>query len=134
MGVAHSALDYIDDAGVLVAQHIRWAGRAAQFETGREFIELAMGLGNRICVSSALVQRSAVAQGCHDERDGAFSDLGLWLRIATSWDFAFIDEPLTTFRVHPDTTAAGSGTTTSPPTGLTTPETSRPSEPQSFGS
>ncbi len=109
VGVAHSALDYIDDAGMLVAQHIRWSGPATHFETGREFIELAMGLGNRICVSSALVQRSAVAQRCHDERDGAFSDLGLWLRIATSWDFAFVDEALTTFRVHPGAASSALG-------------------------
>ncbi len=48
-----------------------------------------------------------MAQLSLDDRDG--SDLGLWLRIATSWDFAFIDEPLTTFRVHSETDSSRLG-------------------------
>ncbi len=97
-GVAHGALDYINQEGKLYVENVRWAGRSA-FETGNEFIQLSMEAGTRVCVSSAVMRRTAVAQLCLDERDG--SDFGLWLRIASSWDFAFVDEPLSTFRVHP---------------------------------
>jgi len=101
-GVAHSAFDYIDHAGEVCEGNINWAGgpHAARFETGREFIERAMALGNRVCESAAFLRRSAVAELRHDERDGGFSDLGLWLRMAISWDFAFINEPLTAVRIH----------------------------------
>ena len=97
-GVAHGALDYVDEEGKLYVENVRWAGPSA-FETGNEFIELSMDAGTRVCVSSAVMRRTAVAQLCLDDRDG--SDFGLWLRIASSWDFAFVDEPLSTFRVHP---------------------------------
>ena len=45
----------------------------------------------------------------HDPRDGGFSDLGLWLRMALSWDFAFVDEPLTGVRFHSESTSGAFG-------------------------
>lgn len=110
-GGAHGAINYIDHAGRVSAENINWTGQLqpARFETGREFIDRTMALGNRVCVSSALLRRSAVAGLGQDERDGGFSDLGLWLRMATSWDWTFVNEPLTTFRVHSESASAGSG-------------------------
>jgi glycosyltransferase involved in cell wall biosynthesis len=110
-GVAHSSFDYIDDAGRVTAECIDWTAHTdrAGFETGREFIERTMGLGNRVCASSALLRRSAVAHLGHDVRDGTFCDVGLWLRLALSWDFVFVDEALTAFRIHPDSDSRDSG-------------------------
>lgn len=110
-GVAHSGFNYMDHAGEVIAENITWTGQPepALFETGREFIERAMAVGNRICVSAALQRRPAVAHLGQDERDGSFSDLGLWLRTALSWDFAFVNEPLTGVRIHPESTTGGLG-------------------------
>ena len=101
-GVAHSAIDYLDDAGGVWAENVNWTNQPqpSRFETGRQFIERAMAAGNRICTSSALLRRTAIAQLCDDERDGGFSDLGIWLRMALTWDVAFVDEPLTGVRIH----------------------------------
>ena len=101
-GVAHSAFNYIDHAGEVTTEHLDWTGHThlAGFETGREFIERTMALGNRVCNSSALLRRSAVGDLIHDERDGTFCDVGLWLRMAVSCDFIFIDEPLSAVRIH----------------------------------
>jgi hypothetical protein len=110
-GVAHSAFNYIDHAGEVSAENINWTGQPhpARFETGREFIERTMALGTRVCTSSALLRRFAVADLGHDERNGAASDLGLWLRVAISWDFTFINEPLTAVRIHPESASGGFG-------------------------
>jgi glycosyltransferase involved in cell wall biosynthesis len=101
-GVAHSAFDYIDQAGRVTDRNITWTAspRTARLETGREFIQRSMATGNRIATSSAVVRRSAVKGLCHDRRDGGFSDLGLWLRIAVGYDIAFSNESLTTVRLH----------------------------------
>ena len=110
-GVAHSAFDYIDHAGEVTAENVEWTGQAdlAAFETGREFIERTMRLGTRVGMSTALLRRSAPARLRHDERDGESCDLGLWLRVATSWDFAFINEPLSAIRIHAESASAESG-------------------------
>ena len=101
-GVAHAAFDYVDQAGQVTVRNVNWAGGpdAAPFETGREFIERTMATGNRIATSSAVIRRPAVLGLCHDHRDGGFSDLGLWLRIASRYDFAFSSGSLTTVRLH----------------------------------
>jgi glycosyltransferase involved in cell wall biosynthesis len=110
-GVAHSAFNYLDHAGEVSAENINWTGQPhpVRSETGKQFIKQTMGLGNRICTSSAFLRRSAVAQLCHDERDGPFSDVGIWLRMALSWDFAFVNEPLTGVRIHPESASGESG-------------------------
>jgi hypothetical protein len=68
-----------------------------------------MGLGTRITKSAALFRRAAVAGLGHDERDGVASDLGLWLRIASSWDVAFVDDPLAGIRIHAGSISSESG-------------------------
>jgi glycosyltransferase involved in cell wall biosynthesis len=110
-GLAHAALDYIDHTGDVTIRNQNWTGSPdpARFETGREFLEQALAYGTRVCTSSALVRRTAVASRCHDERDRAASDLGLWLRMALSWDFVFVSEVLTTVRVHAESASAESG-------------------------
>jgi hypothetical protein len=110
-GVAHSAFNYIDHAGRITAAHVDWTGQSnpATFETGREFIERTMALGTRICASSALLRRAAVAELRHHEEDGPATDLALSLRIASSWDYTFVDEPLTAVRFHNESASGASG-------------------------
>lgn len=111
VGIVHSAFDYIDSDGEVLAERIDWTGnpQLAGRETGREFIERTMAVGTRICASSALLRRSAVARLAHDERDGPATDLALSLKIATSWDYAFIGDALTAVRLHSESASGSSG-------------------------
>ena len=110
-GLAHAAFDQVDHLGAVTDKAINWTGEPhpARFETGREFIERAIDRGNRVCSSSAVLRRMAVGQLGQDREDGGFSDLGLWLRMAVAWDFGFVDEPLTTVRIHGESISAQSG-------------------------
>jgi hypothetical protein len=110
-GVAHGAFDYIDRDGLVVAHAITWTGQAqpASLETGPEFIQRTMATGNRISTSAAVFRRPAAATLCHDRRDGGFSDLGLWLRLALCHDIAFSGESLTTVRLHADSVSSELG-------------------------
>ena len=59
--------------------------------------------GNQIVASSVMVRRSAVVQaGLYDETFRACENWDLWIRIAREWKIAYIDEPLTSYRVHPN--------------------------------
>ena len=111
VGVAHSSFNYIDHAGEVSLENVNWTGdlQPASFEMGRQFIDRTLALGNRICSTSALLRRVAVADLRHDERDLSFSDVGIWLRMAMSWDFMFINKPLTGFRIHADSTSGRIG-------------------------
>lgn len=62
-------------------------------------------LGNAICNSSVLVRRELFAQvGLCDPRilGNSVQDYDLWLRFARVTPFAFVDIPLTVFRLHPE--------------------------------
>lgn len=110
-GLVHGAFNFIDRDGNVSRGNITWTGdlHPSSFETGRQFIERVMALGNRICASSALIRRPAVAKFHHEERDGSFSDLAIWLRMATTWDVAFINLPLTGFRIHDESASSEVG-------------------------
>ena len=110
-GLVHSAFDFIDQAGKVTREKITWTGDShpARFEAGRQFILRTLALGNRICASSVLIRRAAVAKFHHDERDLSFSDLGIWLRMAILWDVAFINEPLIGVRIHAESASRSVG-------------------------
>lgn len=56
---------------------------------------------NQIITSSVLVRRSALIDlGGFDESLFGSGDWQMWLRLARQWEVAYIDEPLTFYRVH----------------------------------
>jgi glycosyltransferase involved in cell wall biosynthesis len=100
-GVAHTRFCLIDsDDGVMVPVE-DWCGTPSPaLEPGALFVERSMEHGCRICSSTALIRRSAVPEGAFREEDAPPFDFAFWLRLAESWDVAFIGEPLCRYRIH----------------------------------
>jgi glycosyltransferase involved in cell wall biosynthesis len=62
--------------------------------------------GNVVILASVVVRRTALdAVGAFEPTLHACEDWDLWLRIARRFPFAFVDEELTLYRVHPGNTA-----------------------------
>ncbi|HWK30396.1 MAG TPA: glycosyltransferase [Solirubrobacter sp.] len=101
-GMAHARFSLIDDAGgVLVAdEHWLGAAPAPALEAGSVFLEKSMAYGCRVCSSTALIRRSAVPEGAFLQQDHPPFDFAFWLRMARSWDIAFVDAVLCAYRVH----------------------------------
>jgi glycosyltransferase involved in cell wall biosynthesis len=56
---------------------------------------------NKIIASSVLIRRECFERlGCFNERLFGSGDWEMWFRVALEYDIAFIDEPLTSYRVH----------------------------------
>jgi glycosyltransferase involved in cell wall biosynthesis len=55
---------------------------------------------NFVCFSTAMIRRQVVEHvGWFDERLDLAIDYDFWLRAATHYDFAFVDEPLAAYRI-----------------------------------
>jgi glycosyltransferase involved in cell wall biosynthesis len=89
-------------AGVYTARYTvdRSSGRASTTRFhGRRF---SPGQGNVITTSSLLVRRRCFdVVGLFDEQLGAASDWDMWIRIASQFEFEYIDDPLIRYTVHP---------------------------------
>lgn len=95
-GLCYTAARQIDMQGAVVG-HI---GVSASHR-GRCVNELI--LRNNIVASSVLVRRKAIeGAGLFDEHLRACENWDLWIRIARDYAVEFIDEPLTSYRVHPN--------------------------------
>jgi glycosyltransferase involved in cell wall biosynthesis len=107
-GVAHSRFALIDaDGGVLMAEQDWLVTPSPALEPGFEFVEKSMRHGCRVCSSTALIRRSAVPEGAFREEDAPPFDFAFWLRMAESWDVAFIDEVLCQYRIHGQSFTSG---------------------------
>ena len=115
VGVAHTGYVIVDSSGRTLVPYIpskrrRHTKTSIQFETGAEFIERSMKSGPSLCFSSANFRRAAlVGGGGLREGDGAIDDLPLLLRIATSWDYAYLDQPLAIMRAHAEASSSSLG-------------------------
>lgn len=95
-GLCYTAARQIDVPGAVVG-HI---GVSASHR-GRCVNELI--LRNNIVASSVLARRAAIERaGSFDEHLRACENWDLWIRIARDYAVEFIDEPLTSYRVHPN--------------------------------
>jgi glycosyltransferase involved in cell wall biosynthesis len=104
LGMVHSAYDVIDDDGNLKEAHVSMAGRdVTPFESGAAFIERSLRARIRVCEAATVFRTSAVREaGYYDPRDAPLHDVGLLLRIASSWNVGYVDRPLLKFRIHRD--------------------------------
>jgi len=115
VGVAHTGYVIVDMSGKTLASYStskrhRRMKNPIQFETGAQFIERSMKSGPSVCFSSANFRRAAlVGGGGLREEDGAIDDLPLLLRIATSWDYAYLDRPLAIMRAHAEASSSSLG-------------------------
>ena len=100
IGLVHTAVTDFDDEGCSESGLLNPDAHPERI-TGRCFDELL--LGNPIYNSSVLVRRSALeAVGvCNLQIPGnTVQDYDLWLRIAKVFDFGFVSESVTCYRMH----------------------------------
>jgi glycosyltransferase involved in cell wall biosynthesis len=114
-GVAHAGCAIVDiDGNALDAHHrILDAQRPVTFESGAQFIERSMKVIWTVCFPSAVFRRAAlIGGGGLRPEDGVIDDIPLLLRIATDWDFAYLDRPLVTVTAHDDASSSSNGSFT----------------------
>ena len=101
-GMVHAGLDMIGRDGEMLTAGVNWTlGLDSDtVETGAEFIRESMKYSCRVCASSALMRTAALPAGYFRHEDFPPVDLGLWLRMAMSWDMVFIARTLCGYRVH----------------------------------
>ena len=86
------------------------AGSAVQ--PGETFVRSAIDRGYTVHASTALIRSSALAQVRLRDEDFPVTDVGLWMRVALSWDIAFLARTLAVVHIHSDAyTAGGRGVT-----------------------
>jgi glycosyltransferase involved in cell wall biosynthesis len=115
-GMVHAGLDMIGPDGELLTGDVNWTLGLTEdtVEPGAEFIRESMRYSCRVCASSALMRTAALPAGFFREADFPPVDLGLWLRMAISWDMAFVDRTLCSYRVHDSSHSAAFGDPTGP--------------------
>ena len=114
-GMAHSRFALIDaDDGVLVAE-TDWLGTPSpslSLEPGATFVERSMVHGCRVCSSTALIRRSAVPAEGFRPQDAPPFDFAFWMRMAETWDIAFVPQVLCSYRIHGQSFTSGLGDVT----------------------
>ncbi len=108
-GIVHSRFDLIGPEGELLTADTAWIGPRGHppVEPGREFIRRAMGERGRVCASTTLIRRAAVPDGAFLQEDFPPFDFACWMRLAMTWDVAFVDQTLCRYRVHTQSHSAG---------------------------
>jgi glycosyltransferase involved in cell wall biosynthesis len=108
-GVVYSNYRVIGPQGQFLRESVVWPEAPAPFETGAEYIYRSMAVGSRTHLSATLIRRSLIGDETIEEGDGAYFDLGFWLRLARRANFAYIDDSLVAVRLHPRSVSAGRG-------------------------
>jgi glycosyltransferase involved in cell wall biosynthesis len=108
-GVVYSNYRVIGPQGQFLRESVEWPEAPAPFETGAEYICRSMAVGSRTHFSATLIRRSLIDDETIEEGDGAYFDLGFWLRLARRANFAYIDDSLVAVRLHPRSASAGRG-------------------------
>ncbi len=113
VGLVHGCADLVDEHGTTIAaRHHMTDLLRDEVETGETFIRRAVDQGYRIHASTALIRTSALADVRLRDDEFPVTDVGLWLRLALSWEIAFVARRLAVVRVHSGAyTADGRGVT-----------------------
>jgi len=115
VGVAHTGCVIVDLLDNSLDRHVRFIETKDPivFESGRQFLERSMKSGWTVCFSSAIFRRAALVSGDGlRPEDGDIDDLPLLMRIATKWDFAYLNQPLTQIRAHFEASSSSLGSFT----------------------
>jgi hypothetical protein len=111
VGLVHTSFDLIDERSRLTGTMSPLEARSPMSIERRDLaLERLMVSDFPIGFSSVVYRTSAIcdAGGLRPE-EGPFGDLQLWMRIALSWDFAYVARPLAAFRIHEGTTTQSIG-------------------------
>lgn len=101
-GVAHGRFDTVGAEGEVLGRDLDGMRdlRADTLETGRAYLRKAMRWGPRVMSPAALMRTDALEGLRYDPEEYPAFDLGLWLRMALRWDFAFVATTVIRYRVH----------------------------------
>jgi glycosyltransferase involved in cell wall biosynthesis len=110
-GMVHGTFDIIGRDGEVLHEHGNWTPDLDRdvVEPGIDFIRRSMTSGARVCASTAMMRTVALPEVRFDPGDFPAIDLGLWLRMAMSWDMAFVHRRLGAYRIHEATHSAAFG-------------------------
>lgn len=103
VGVAHTGYEIVDQHGNALASKVKpkQDEQTVEFEPGAQFVENSMKSGPWVCFSSAVFRKAAlVSGGKFRSEDGVIDDFPLLMRIASEWDYAYLNRPLALLRVH----------------------------------
>jgi glycosyltransferase involved in cell wall biosynthesis len=97
VGVVHSALDAVSADGDVLERDTNWLARGRDvhgdlYETGPEFIVRSIGVGCRVCQSTAVVRRELLPVPAFGLAEEVPLDLMMWLNVALKTDFLYIDQ------------------------------------------
>jgi glycosyltransferase involved in cell wall biosynthesis len=107
-GFAHSRFALIDATGAYLMEQEDWLQTPSPpLEAGVAFVEKSMLAGCRVCSSTALIRRSAVPEGGFLQEDYPPFDFAFWLRMAETWDVAWLPEVLCRYRIHSHSFTSG---------------------------
>ncbi len=111
-GVAHTGYGIVDGHGNTLVAH---AGpdngkHSLEFESGAQFLERSMKMGPYVCLSSALFRKAAlIGAGQLRPEDGVIDDFPLLMRVATDWDYAYVNRPLAVLTAHSEAASSSLG-------------------------
>jgi glycosyltransferase involved in cell wall biosynthesis len=112
-GLVHGQAVVVDrDGQVIDPAHDMTGLPSDAVETGAEFIRRSMDGGYRIHATTALIRTQALRGVLLDHRDYPVTDFGQWMRVALSWDIAFLARPLATYRLHTGSYTSGAAEVT----------------------
>ena len=110
VGLAHGAFHMVDSDGRNLREQISWTRLTEDtIEPGEVFIERSIAAINRVNMSSALIRRTVLGKETFRTEDDVLCDTGMWMRLARRGDVAYVSEPLTALRVHPDSSSVREG-------------------------
>ncbi len=115
VAVAHTGCEIVDALGNTLVPHARpmKTKRSIALESGAQFVERSMKSMGTVCFSSATFRTaSLVSAGGLRPEDGPIDDFALLMRIATEWDFAYLNRALTVSRAHAEAASSAIGSFT----------------------
>jgi len=101
VGMVHSNIEQIDDAGTVFAEHWDTMATKDAILSGRVFLERTLSNGNIVCAPTAVVRRSVFREvGSFDPRLPWVCDWDMWIRIALRHHIGVIGRPQVQWRDH----------------------------------
>jgi glycosyltransferase involved in cell wall biosynthesis len=112
VGVAHTGYVIVDGLGNTLVSHSepRKKKQSIEFQSGAQFLERSMKSGPSVSFSSATFRKAAlVSGGGLRPEDGIIDDFPLLMRIASDWDYAYLNRPLAVMRAHDQAASSALG-------------------------
>jgi glycosyltransferase involved in cell wall biosynthesis len=113
VGLVHGCADLVDGDGEIIAAGHHMSGlEGSAIQTAESFVRSAIDRGYTVHASTALIRTKALERTRLRHEDFPVTDVGLWMRVALSWDIAFLARTLAVVSIHSSAyTADGRGVT-----------------------